>query len=249
MSALSAASQRWRDPACRECSKSAPRNSDKQEARWRSGAGNLAVAVPDGILTPSEPRAPTWMHGQGMIERRARHRELLPTSACSGAGVRPPGPRAPARVPGGQQLAAAFADAALADGAAALLVDDQPPRALGVGGVAVAPVEQGDQGRPEVEALLGQEVLVAGRAFLVGAALEDLLVDQPLQPARRGRCGRCRATPASRRSGGCRASPSGRSAATSARRSPPGPWPPSSRGRGNRGAARVIFAHWVASSN
>ena len=45
-------------------------------------------------------------------------------------------------------------------------------------------MEQGDQGRPEVEALLGQEVLVAGRAFLVGAALEDVLVDQPLEAGR-----------------------------------------------------------------
>ena len=57
-------------------------------------------------------------------------------------------------------------------------------RALRAGGVLVAPVQQGDQGRPEVEALLGQEVLVAGRAFLVGAALEDALLDQPAEPGR-----------------------------------------------------------------
>ena len=34
----------------------------------------------------------------------------------------------------------------------------------GAGGVAVAPAEQGDQGGPEVEPLLGEEVLVALRA-------------------------------------------------------------------------------------
>ena len=53
---------------------------------------------------------------------------------------------------------------------------------VGAGGVAVAPGEQGDQRRPEVEPLLGEEVLVALRALLVGAPFEDVLVDQPLQP-------------------------------------------------------------------
>src|SRR5215475_257355 len=88
------------------------------------------------------------------------------------------------RVAGGEDLAAAFADAALADVAATDLVEDHFGRAAGGGGVAVAPAEQGDQGRPEVEALLGQEVFVAGRAFLVGPPFEDVLVDEALQARR-----------------------------------------------------------------
>ena len=117
---------------------------------------------------------------------------------------RPARPRNLDRVAGVQGLAALFADAALADVAAADLVADQFRRAAGGGGVAVAPVEQGDQGRPEVEPLLGQEVLVAGGALLVLAALEDVLVERGAAAAPRARCGRPRASSGSRRSGGCR---------------------------------------------
>jgi hypothetical protein len=80
-----------------------------------------------------------------------------------------------------QELAAVLADAAIADRPTALLVDDQHRRPGGVGGVAIAPSEQGDEGRPEVEPLLGEEVLVAIRPALIGAALEDVLLDQSLQ--------------------------------------------------------------------
>src|SRR5262245_5015565 len=82
-------------------------------------------------------------------------------------------------------LAAALADAAVADRPAALLVDDQQRGPVRVLGVAVAPAEQRDEGGPEVEALLGQEVLVALGALLVGPALEDVLVDQSLEPRRK----------------------------------------------------------------
>ena len=61
---------------------------------------------------------------------------------------------------------------------AAALVADQHRRPVGLGEVAVAPVQHRDHHRPEVEALLGEEVLVARRALLVGALLEDALVDQ-----------------------------------------------------------------------
>src|SRR5215212_56953 len=90
-------------------------------------------------------------------------------------------PRDLLRVARGENLATPFADAASADLAAALLVDDDPPGAIGIGGVAVAPSDKGDQRRPEVEALLSEEVLVAGRVLRVGAALEDLLGDEALQ--------------------------------------------------------------------
>ena len=77
-----------------------------------------------------------------------------------------------------------------------------------------------DHHRPEVDALLGQEVLVAGRALLVGALLEDALVDEPRRAGWRGRCGRRRGPPGSRRSGACRRRRRGSRAASSARRGP-----------------------------
>ena len=64
----------------------------------------------------------------------------------------------------------------------AALVADQHRRARRLGEVAVAPVQHRDHHRPQVEALLGQEVLVAGRALLVGALFEDALLDQQRQP-------------------------------------------------------------------
>ena len=48
--------------------------------------------------------------------------------------------------------------------------------------VTVAPLHQRDHHRPEVDPLLGEPVLVPWRALLVGAPLEDPLLDQPLQP-------------------------------------------------------------------
>ena len=47
---------------------------------------------------------------------------------------------------------------------------------------AVAPAEQRDEGRPEVQPLLGEEVFVARRVPLVGAPFEDVLLDQALEP-------------------------------------------------------------------
>src|SRR4051794_29582196 len=101
--------------------------------------------------------------------------------AGGGQGCRPARAGDLAGGAGVEHLAAAFADAAVADVAAALLVDDHFGRALGSGRVAVAPAEQGDQGGPEIEALLGQEVLIALWALLIGPAFEDALGDQPLQ--------------------------------------------------------------------
>ena len=81
-----------------------------------------------------------------------------------------------------QLLAALGADPAVVDLAAALaLVDDDRGAPLGLLLVLVAPLHQGDHHRPEVEALLGEEVLVALGALAVGAAFQDALVDHPLQ--------------------------------------------------------------------
>ena len=86
------------------------------------------------------------------------------------------------RVASPQALAALHAAAAVVDQPAAHLVADQHRRALGLGQVAVAPVHHGDHHRPQVEPLLGEEVLVAGRALLVRALLEDVLLNQPREP-------------------------------------------------------------------
>src|SRR5271163_387903 len=80
-----------------------------------------------------------------------------------------------------QQLAAASADAMLAELAAAALVaqHDRRPR-LGRG-VAVAPAQQLDDHRPQVQALAGQPVFMADRPLLVGNLLEDPFGDEPVE--------------------------------------------------------------------
>jgi hypothetical protein len=85
-------------------------------------------------------------------------------------------------VAGGQALAALLAAAAVVDQPIASLVADEHRRAVALGQVAVAPVQHPDQDRPQVEALLRQEVLVARRALLVGALFENALVDQQAEP-------------------------------------------------------------------
>ena len=45
-------------------------------------------------------------------------------------------------------------------------------------------MQEGDQRWPEVEALLGEEVLVAGRVFGIGPAFEDLFVNEALEARR-----------------------------------------------------------------
>ena len=97
-----------------------------------------------------------------------------------------------------------LADAALVDLAAALALVDEDHRRAGVGEVLVAPVHQGHQHRPEVEPLLGEEVLVAAGALAVGPALEDALVDEALEAGGEDVAGDRRATAGSPRSGACR---------------------------------------------
>ena len=55
---------------------------------------------------------------------------------------------------------------------------DQHGRPAVGAGVAVAPLHQRDERRPQVGALLGQAVLVALGALLVAALLEDALVNE-----------------------------------------------------------------------
>src|SRR4051812_39863648 len=66
--------------------------------------------------------------------------------------------------------------------AAAVAVADDARRAARRGVVAVAPLHQRDDRRPEVEPLLAEAVLEALGALLVAVALDQALVDQPLEP-------------------------------------------------------------------
>ena len=60
------------------------------------------------------------------------------------------------------------------------VLEDRGPLALD--GVAVTPLQQGDEHRPQVGTLLGQAVLAAQRALLIGPLHQDPLLDEPLQP-------------------------------------------------------------------
>src|ERR1700677_3625989 len=80
-----------------------------------------------------------------------------------------------------EQLAAARADAVLAELTAAALVAQHDRRPCGGDGVTVAPAKQLDDHGPQVEALRRQTVFVAQRALLVGDLFEDPLGHQPVQ--------------------------------------------------------------------
>ena len=86
--------------------------------------------------------------------------------------------------------------------------------------VRVAPAHQRDQDGQQVTARGREHVLVALRALLVEAALQDPVVDEPRRAASEGRCARCPAWPGSRRSGACRRAPRAARAASSARPRP-----------------------------
>ena len=88
--------------------------------------------------------------------------------------------RGPHRVgiAGVEPLAAVAADPAAVDEAVAGLVADLHRRSVGARDVMVAPLEHRNQDGPEVDALLGEAVLEAGRALLVGALLENALVNE-----------------------------------------------------------------------
>ena len=64
--------------------------------------------------------------------------------------------------------------------AAASVLEDHRP--LPLEPVPVAPLQQRDQHRPQVGALLGQPVLAARRAVLVGPLHQDPLLDEALEP-------------------------------------------------------------------
>ena len=72
----------------------------------------------------------------------------------------------------------------LAELAAAVLVSQHDRRPRRGGGVAVAPAQQLDDHRPEVEALRRQPVFVAWGALLVGDLFEDALADEAVEARR-----------------------------------------------------------------
>src|SRR5438132_429218 len=68
------------------------------------------------------------------------------------------------------------------ENAAAPGVAQDSGRAAGRGGVAIAPVHQLDEHGPQRLALVGEVVALPHRALAIRAALEDLLLDEPLEP-------------------------------------------------------------------
>src|SRR6516162_7312006 len=94
---------------------------------------------------------------------------------------RPGGARADRHRFGHGQLrtAARAAPAVVELAAAALVLEDH--RALALNSVAVAPLQERHEDRPQVGALLGQAVLAAQRPLLVRALHQDPLVDETLE--------------------------------------------------------------------
>ena len=81
------------------------------------------------------------------------------------------GPGQGAHVVDRQALATALADAVLVDRASAAAVLDERGGASVGRGVPVAPAHQRVDGRPQVEPLRGEAVLVARRVLLVGGGV------------------------------------------------------------------------------
>ena len=156
---------------------------------------------------------------------RRAHAVELARSSCGPPGARPaPGQAAAARRGRGRrrrrraQLGAARrARQVTGELAAAVAVvdDDRGPVLRGV--MAIAPLHQGHHHRPQVDALLGEPVLEARRALLVGRRSR-----MPSSTSGRGggsaRCARCRGCAGSPRSGGTRRNASRR--ISSVQRSP-----------------------------
>ena len=67
------------------------------------------------------------------------------------------------------------------DLAAALLVSQQDRTAGRRERVPIAPLQQRDDRRPEIDSLGRQAVLVADGTLLVGDLLDDAVLEQPLQ--------------------------------------------------------------------
>ena len=79
------------------------------------------------------------------------------------------------------RLAALVADHAGDAPLPALLVDQLHGRGVGHAGPLVAPLHERDEDRVQLEALVGQAVLVALGAILVEAALQDSVADEGLE--------------------------------------------------------------------
>jgi hypothetical protein len=120
----------------------------------------------------------------GALWQLLRGGRCLATSAGSasqrmlGSG---PGSGQRAHVAHRQARATGLADAVLVDRAAAAAVLEHDRRAGRWAGVAVAPLHQRDDRRPQVKALVGEAVFVAPGMLLVEAPLEHALVEQARQ--------------------------------------------------------------------
>src|SRR5947209_9114315 len=141
-------------------------------------------------------RGPTWRRRRASPWGRRRpysrtHRSPSRSSRADRARRRGhPGPAGLGLHVGGLEPVAALGAGELwVDGVAAGLVADLDRRALLAGHPLVAPSQQGDQDRPEVEALLGEPVLEAVGTLGVEPLLEHAIVDEGLEAFGQERAG------------------------------------------------------------
>ena len=166
-----------------------------QPSAGRQAAGHHARKATTTRAKAKPARAGEGQAGdarEGRLRRQAQlqppesRRRSMAAASCAGRRWRAgSGRRERARAGRGGDVARAQLGAArrarqvAGDLAAAVAMadDDRGPGLRGV--VAIAPLQQGHHHRPQVDALLGEPVLEARRAILVGHALEDALLDEP----------------------------------------------------------------------
>ena len=178
------AARRRAGPRRRVRPRGVPRLRRGRRARSRRGVGRARPATRGG-RGRGAPRG--RLRDMALPGARGRRQPGAGSRADLGVGPargRALGRRERARARLGDDVARAELGAAprarqvARDLAAALAMADdaRAPRLGRV--VAIAPLQQGHHDRPQVEALLGQAVLEARGAVLVGHALEDALVDE-----------------------------------------------------------------------
>ena len=157
---------------------------DTRYLMWAMLASTLGVFVPITLasLAFDWGIVGVWFGLLGPDPRAACDARLALQRTALGQDRSAAGSRPSLAAAGVDGLAADRADEALVDLAAAAAVQDERRRPGLLGGVAVAPLHQRDQHRPQVDALLGEPVLEALGSLLVGVALEDALVDEARQP-------------------------------------------------------------------
>src|SRR5436305_384775 len=148
----------------------APRSGSRSAIRARSSASSAPTPTWPAVWSRVGASSRGWSCSRLVRERRLQRPVLARAGPAPSLHV--------ARL---ELRPAPAADAAIVYLAAAAAVLEHDGPAVGVV-VAIAPLQQRDDHRPEVDAFVGQPVLVALGTLLVATALEDALLDEPLQP-------------------------------------------------------------------